>query len=253
MRLSNRCFTVTGLGYLPPWTVNAGFVTGQERTLIIDTGANAAAAATIYGYASVAAKGNDLLVLNTERHFDHVGGNAYFRERGIDVYAHASLQRTGAEFRAEMDEFNDEISNSARRERREAETFYHGTRLANPNCPISENARMDLGGCEIDILLTPGHTPSNISVFVPTDGILFCGDCLVNGYLPNLDAGAVDDWTMWLKSLDRVAELAPSVVVPGHGPVARGEEVPRLIASVREVLEQAIAKGHSPTANRQSE
>ena len=44
MRLSNRCFAVTGLCYLPPWSVNAGFVTGDETTLIIDTGANAAAA-----------------------------------------------------------------------------------------------------------------------------------------------------------------------------------------------------------------
>ena len=86
---------------------------------------------------------------------------------------------------------------------------------------------MDLGDCEIEILLTPGHTPSNISVYVPSDGVLFCGDCLVNGYLPNLDAGSVDDWRIWLNSLDRIAALAPRIVVPGHGPVATGDEVPR--------------------------
>ena len=102
MRLSNRCFAVTGLGYLPPWTVNAGFITGDEITLIIDTGANAAAASTIHGYASVARPSNRLLVLDTERHFDHIGGNGYFRERGIDVYGHASIQRTDDEFRAEI-------------------------------------------------------------------------------------------------------------------------------------------------------
>src|SRR5277367_3736639 len=98
MRLSDRCFAVTGLGYLPPWTVNAGFVAGTERTLIIDTGANAAAAATIYGYASVAAKDNEFLILNTERHFDHIGGNSWFRDLGCDIYGHASIQRAEAEF-----------------------------------------------------------------------------------------------------------------------------------------------------------
>ena len=49
MRVSNRCYAVTGLGYLAPWCVNAGFVAGSEVTLVVDTGANALAAATIYG------------------------------------------------------------------------------------------------------------------------------------------------------------------------------------------------------------
>ena len=248
MLLSSRCFAITGLGYLPPWTVNAGFITGDETTLIVDTGANAAAASTIHGYASIARPSNRLLVLDTERHFDHVGGNAYFRERGVDVYGHFSIQRSDDEFRAEMLEFNAEISNAARRSRQESNVFYHETRLANPNCPISEDFRMDLGGCEVEILLTPGHTPSNISVYVPSDGVLFCGDCLVNGYLPNLDAGSVGDWRIWLASLDRVAALGAGVVVPGHGPVAKGDEVPRLIESVRQVLRQSIEAGRSPTS-----
>lgn len=248
MRLSDRCFAVTGLGYLPPWTVNSGFITGDETTLIIDTGANAAAASTIHGYASIARTTNRLLVLNTERHFDHIGGNGYFRERAIDIYGHVSIERTETEFLAEMEEFNGEISNPVRRSRHESQVFYHQTRLANPTCPISEDSRMDLGNCEIDILLTPGHTPSNISVYVPSHDILYCGDCLVNGYLPNLDAGSANDWLIWLNSLDRIADLAPSIIVPGHGPVAKGEQVPELIASVREVLKQAIANGQSPTS-----
>jgi glyoxylase-like metal-dependent hydrolase (beta-lactamase superfamily II) len=236
-----------GLGYLPPWTVNAGFIAGTERTLIVDTGANAAAAATIYGYATLAAPGNRLLLVNTERHFDHIGGNSWFGA-GIEIYGHASIERTEGEFLAEIAEFNGEISNLARRSRHEAQIFYHMTHLANPNFPIIADTRMDLGHCQIEILLTPGHTPSNISVYVPSRQTLYCGDCLVSGYLPNLDAGSVDDWRIWLNSLDRIADLAPSIIVPGHGPVAKGEEVPRLIASVREVLEVSIESGRSPTS-----
>jgi glyoxylase-like metal-dependent hydrolase (beta-lactamase superfamily II) len=248
MRLSDRSFAITGLGYLPPWTVNAGFITGDDTTLIVDAGANAAAASTIHGYASMARPSNRLLVLNTERHFDHIGGNGYFRQRGIDVHGHASIQRTADEFRTEIADFNGEISNPARRSRHESQIFYHETHLANPNCLIDEDSHMDLGGCEVEILLTPGHTPSNLSVYVPSDGVLFSGDCLVNGYLPNLDAGSVADWQIWLKSLDRLAGLAPLIVVPGHGPVANGDEVPRLIESLREVLRQSIEAGRSPTS-----
>lgn len=228
--------------------MNAGFITGDGTTLIIDTGANAAAASSIYGYASVARPSNRLLVLNTERHFDHMGGNAYFRERGIDIFGHCSIQRTDEEFRSEISEFNGEISNPARRSRHESEIFYHETRLANPNCPIAADSSMNLGSCEIEILLTPGHTPSNISVYVPADGVLFSGDCLVNGYLPNLDAGSVGDWRIWLQSVNRIAALAPKFIVPGHGPVAAEDGVPRLIESVCEVLRQSIEAERSPTS-----
>jgi glyoxylase-like metal-dependent hydrolase (beta-lactamase superfamily II) len=248
MRLSDRCFAVTGLGYLPPWTVNAGIVVGDNTTLIVDTGANSAAASTLHGYASIARPSNRLRVLNTERHFDHIGGNAYFRDLGLDVYGHSSIQRTADEFHAEMAEFNAEISNAARREKQESDVFYHGTRLANPNCPISGDLRMELGNCEIELLLTPGHTPSNISVYVPRDGVLYSGDCLVNGYIANLDAGSVEDWGIWLRSLDRIAALGPKFIMPGHGPVAKGKEVPRLIESVGDVLRRSIEAGRSPTS-----
>ena len=166
MRLSGRCFAVIGLGYLPPWTVNAGFITGDETTLIVDTGANSAAASTIHGYASTARPSNRLLVLDTERHFDHIGGNGYFRDLGIDVYGHASIQRTTTSF-ARRCRIQQRDLESARRSRHESKVFYYGTQLANPNHPITEDSRMDLGNCEIDILLTPGHTPGNISVCVP--------------------------------------------------------------------------------------
>jgi glyoxylase-like metal-dependent hydrolase (beta-lactamase superfamily II) len=58
----------------------------------------------------------------------------------------------------------------------------------------------------------------------------------------------VADWRIWLKSLDRVAALAPRFIVPGHGPVAVGDEGPQLIESVREVLRQALEAGRSPTS-----
>ncbi|HYL34709.1 MAG TPA: MBL fold metallo-hydrolase [Bryobacteraceae bacterium] len=248
MRLSDRCFAVTGLGYIPPWSVNAGLIAGSEITLIVDTGSNAAAAGTIHGYASAVRPGNQLRVINTERHFDHIGGNGYFRELGIDVYGHANIRRTEDEFRNEIAEFNARIPDPVRRAREEARAFYAATRQVNPNRPIDQDTRMDLGDCEVEILLTPGHTPTNLSVWAPREGVLFCGDCLVNEYLPNLDAGGPREWRQWLHSLDRIAQLAPTVVMCGHGPVARGGQVANLIGSVRSVLEQAIANGFSPTS-----
>jgi glyoxylase-like metal-dependent hydrolase (beta-lactamase superfamily II) len=250
MRLSNRCYAVTGLGYAAPWCVNAGFVVGDETTLVVDTGGNRLAAQTLCGYASAARPSNRLRVINTEKHFDHIGGNGFFRELGIDVWGHAGIARTPAEFQAEIDEFNDAIPDPVRRARLEARAFFHGTHLANPNRPIHHDTNFDLGGCRVEVLLTPGHTPTNLSVWVPEDGVLFAGDCLIREYLPNLDAGESGDWQLWLESLDRIEALKPRCVVTGHGPVARDEEMPATLASVRKVLRDSITRGGSPTRCR---
>ena len=248
MRISNRCYAVTGLAYSPPWCVNAGIIAGDESTLVIDTGANRLAAETIFGYASVVRPSNALRVINSEKHFDHIGGNSFFREQGIDVWGHRGIARTAEEFAAELADFKSMIGNPARRRAGEESAFYFDTELANPNRQIESDTRFDLGACEVEILLTPGHTPTNISVWLESERVLFTGDCLIAKYLPNLDAGSPPDWRIWLASIDRLEQLDAQIVVAGHGPVARGAEVPAMIARVREVLHNSIARGASPTA-----
>jgi cyclase len=250
MRLSDRCYAVTGLGYSPPWCVNAGFVTGDNLTLVVDTGGNTLAAQTIHGYASAARPGNQMRVINTEKHFDHIGGNGFFHERGIDVWGHLDATRTAEEFQAEIAEFNEAIPNATRRARGEAGAFFHGTHLVNPNRRIHEDTEFDLGGATVQILLTPGHTATNLSVWVPQDRVLFTGDCLIGEYLPNLDAGTPADWRVWLGSLQRVEALEPAILVMGHGPVARGAQVHAVVDAVRRVLEESVARGYSPTADQ---
>ena len=248
MRLSNCCYAVTGLGYSAPWFVNAGLIAGDKRTLIVDTGGNMHAAQTLHGYAVAAKPGNQLQVINTEKHFDHIGGNSYFRDQGVEVWGHSGIARTEAEFQAEIAEFNDGIVSSARRAAGEAKAFFSGTRLVNPNRALDEETTFDLGGCSASVLFTPGHTATNVSVWVEEERVLYTGDCLINEYVPNLDAGGVADWKVWLASLERVEALRAEIVVAGHGPVARGDEVQRVIDTVRRILDEAIARGVSPTA-----
>jgi glyoxylase-like metal-dependent hydrolase (beta-lactamase superfamily II) len=248
MRLSPRCYAVTGLAYSPPWCVNAGFIAGDTQTLVVDTGGNALAGQTVHGYATAARPGNHLRVLNTEKHFDHIGGNSFFCAQGIDIWGHHALARTSGEFQAEIAEFNDAIPNPQRRAAGEAAAFFHGTQLTNPNHALEGDTHWDLGNCAVEILLTPGHTATNISVWVPGDGVLYTGDCLIAEYLPNLDAGTPADWQIWLASIDRLDALKPAIVVMGHGPVARGAQVATVIDRVRRVVSESIARGHSPTA-----
>jgi glyoxylase-like metal-dependent hydrolase (beta-lactamase superfamily II) len=247
MKISRYCYAITGLAFIPPWTVNAGFIAGDVATLVVDTGTTMQAARTIYGYASCARPGNRLLVINTERHLDHVSGNSLFRDLGCDIYGHPGIHRQEEELVGAIAELNACIPNTVRRENEEARVFYQNTHIANPNQFIEGEMRLDLGSFSVQVFPTPGHTLTNISVFAPIDSVLYCGDCLVSAYLPNLEDGAPELWQNWLNSLERIETLAPAVVVPGHGEVLRGAEITAEIQRTRQVLQQALATGQAPT------
>ena len=234
MRLSDRCYAVTGLAYKFPPVVNACFIVGEEETLIVDTGANASAAATIHGYGTAVSESNRLRVVNTEKHFDHIGGNGFFCVLEASIHGHAGIQRTPDEF------FRERASMPS--------GFHYATMVTNPDRPVTEDTVIDLGGCRVEFLLTPGHTDTNMCAWVPSDGVLYCGDVLISQYPLNLEAGnGLPSWKQWLHSLERIEALQPEVVVCGHGPVEFGPDVRALIDQARDTLLERIesASGRS--------
>jgi glyoxylase-like metal-dependent hydrolase (beta-lactamase superfamily II) len=248
MRLSPSCYAIPGLCCIPPWWHNAGFVVGRSRTLVVDTGGNLAAAQTIHGYATAVKPGQPLLAVNTEPHLDHLLGNAFFSGRGVEVLGHASIARTEADFARYQEDVHASITDRIRAAWHEERSFFAGTVLRNPTRPVVEDTELDLGGLSALLVLTPGHTPANLSVYVPAERVLYAADCLEPGYAPGLEEGAPDAWRVWLSSLDRIEALEPLVVVPGHGHVLDGEAAIREeLARVRGILREAIRTGAPPT------
>jgi glyoxylase-like metal-dependent hydrolase (beta-lactamase superfamily II) len=247
MKISQHCYAITGLAFLPPWTVNAGLVAGESTTLVVDTGATMQAARTIYGYARSVRPANRLLALNTERHLDHISGNSLFNEQGVAIYGHHAIARRDEELELAIGELNAYMPDHVRREQNEARIFYASTRIVNPDRLIERETIIDLGSFSVQVLLTPGHTVTNLSLFVPTDGVLFCGDCLVNAYLPNLEEGGPVEWQTWLTSLTRIEDLAPEMIVPGHGEVLYRADIARELQRTRAILETALDRGKAPT------
>jgi glyoxylase-like metal-dependent hydrolase (beta-lactamase superfamily II) len=222
MKLSAHCYALTGLYFLPPWAVNSGFIVGAEKTLVVDSGGCDLSAQTILGYAAAQKPENPLWLINTEKHFDHIGGNSLFRRRGVDIFGHYLIDRSQAEFDHMLAEADEPAAGrSAADARREAALPFEGTRIVNPNVPISAETTLPLGTIEAEVILTPGHTDTNLSVFIPADGVIFCGDCVVGGYAPNTGEA---DIIRWKESLEKIRARSPEVLVPGHGNVIRGTE-----------------------------
>ncbi len=248
MKISKSCYGITGLCAETPWAVNSGFAVGDHATLVIDTGSSYLSAQTIFGYATGVNPGNKILVINTEPHFDHIGGNSFFLDRGIDIFAHPGIRRTTEMFNQNKEEFNSTIQNSVRRTANEAEAFFYKTQLANPNNSLQQGDIFDLGGLEAKVIETPGHTAYNVSIYIEPDGVLYCGDCVVKEYIPNLEAGGQQDWMKWLQAIDIIERLAPVALVPGHGDVIAGKSCISVeLDRMRTILDTAIKDSKAPT------
>ncbi len=241
MKLSENCYAVTGLGFTPPWFVNAGIITGKDETIIIDSGGNYNAAQTIYGYASAVSRTQKFIVINTEPHFDHILGNCFFAEKRIPIYAHPLVNRTEEDFICQKKEMNDSITEILRKNAYEEEAFFSKTYLKNPDSKLQENQEFDLGNSKVQIFFTPGHTKANISVFHPAEKILFTGDCIVNNYLPNTGSGNPEDMKIWKESLKFIKSLNPEIIVPGHGDVIKQNEIEIAINRMGEKISSGIS------------
>jgi glyoxylase-like metal-dependent hydrolase (beta-lactamase superfamily II) len=67
-----------------------------------------------------------------------------------------------------------------------------------------------------------GHTESDAVLFLPQEGMAFMSDLLFIGHHPYLGGG---DPERLLHCLEAVSDLAPKLLVPGHGPVGTAESL----------------------------
>jgi glyoxylase-like metal-dependent hydrolase (beta-lactamase superfamily II) len=142
----------------------------------------------------LAAAGNVELILITHRHADHTAAAARFHEL------------TGAAVRA-------------------ADPVHcHG------GSPLADGEVIRVAGVEFRVIATPGHTSDSLCFHLPEDGdhgSVLTGDTILGRGTTVLDFpdGRLGDY---LATLDRLEQLGPATVLPGHGPV-----LPALDAVVR--------------------
>jgi len=86
---------------------------------------------------------------------------------------------------------------------------------------LSDGDSVSVGGLDVQVVATPGHTSDSLSFLIPADGAVLTGDTVLGRgttVVAHPD-GRLDDY---LESLGRLRELAAggsvSTVLPGHGP-----------------------------------
>jgi glyoxylase-like metal-dependent hydrolase (beta-lactamase superfamily II) len=96
---------------------------------------------------------------------------------------------------------------------------------------------IELGDRSVQLMeLGPAHTEGDVIAFLPNTRTLFAGDLLFMGCHPLTWAGTP---TSCIEALERLLELDPQVVVPGHGPITDRSGIEDHVAYFRALREEA--------------
>lgn len=242
--------------YLQPdggwgWS-NAGLVADGERTLLVDTLFDLRLTEEMLQAMrrAVPAAARIDTVVNTHANGDHCYGNQLVGDALIVSSARAAEEMTELPPAAMA-----ELVRQAPQLGELGEFFlncfgafdFEGIELVLPQRTFSGELELRVGERELRLIeVGPAHTRGDTLVHVPGAGVLFTGDILFSGAHPIAWAGPVSNW---IAACERILELAPETIVPGHGPLSTTAQVRELKAYFEYLYEQARARhaeGMSP-------
>ena len=126
---------------------------------------------------------------------------------------------------------------------------FEEVRLVRPTRTFRGRLELEVGGREVHLIeVGPAHTVGDLIVWIPDASIAIAADILFIGVTPIMWAGPLE---RWVAALERLLELGPERLVPGHGPICGPEEVQRLIDYWRwlaQAAEDRLRAGVSPAA-----
>ncbi len=198
-------------------------------------------------------------VLNTHFHNDHVMGNYIFKRTfpGCQIIAHDSTYKymngkIKVDISTEMKDNDDGIAQVEQelkdgktskgvmltssmkgfwewqlREGKEYKESYKGNQFVNADITFSKGLNFHWGGQTIQLIYMSdnGHSPGDVIAWVPEKRILIAGD-LVVGPTPY---ATHDNVPGMVKAIQKIIDMDPSIIIPGHGPIEYDLEYVKLV------------------------
>lgn len=214
-----------------PGHVNSWLVAGRDRAVLVDSGLGIAPIRPVVE----ALTDRPVDVVHTHAHLDHVGGDAEFSRVAIHAAGVAELTAgaSAAERRRYLAHTHRMLA-AADTYRALDRDFFHllsadsdprplpsgldETTWAPGPAPtpdlLADGDVVDLGGRELRVLHTPGHSPDSVCFLDERAGLLFGGDTVNTG--PTYAQAPEADLPAFAASTARLAELDVHLVLMAH-------------------------------------
>jgi len=226
-------FISTPLGGDYTTVSNGGIIAGRYGVLVVE------AFQTQEGSRWIAEKARELTgkwpthVLVTHYHGDHSSGAEGFLQDGmaqgqrgaVDGQPEPAFHVTGATQTLKREALADDAPERLRR-------LWADVVMVDDERPTS----LDLGARTVELVPRRGHTPSDVTVELPEEGITWCGDLVWNGMFPNYMDAVPSQLSRAVRAIQ--AENR-DLLVPGHGPLAGPPDLTRYLAVIDGLEETA--------------
>ncbi len=211
---------------------NLGLITTREGLVMID--APMSYKTSMQWSNEISSKGEVRYLVNTEEHFDHYRGTRFFP--GVLISHQATreiLEQISADEMAQAMKDSDPKTTPSNR----------GPKVRLADITFNESLNIYLGNHTFRLIHLPGHATGGIGIHIPEERVVFVSDCIFNGEKSWLHESVPE---LWLKSLNKIAELDVDVIVPGHGPVCTKEYLNQQADIIQQwinVIKDAIKRG----------
>jgi glyoxylase-like metal-dependent hydrolase (beta-lactamase superfamily II) len=206
------------------FTANAGFVVTDEGVVVFDAlGTPPLGEALLRAIRSVSER-PIVRAIVSHYHADHFYGLQALQAQGALVWAHEAARPYLASDapRLRLEE----------RRRSLAPWVDEHARIVEPDLWLAGDVAFRLGGVTFEVYhVGPAHTPEDLALVLPEEGVFFAGDLMFGGRVPFV--GEADSGT-WLAAIDKLERFAPRVLVGGHGPASH--DAARDLALTRDYL-----------------
>jgi glyoxylase-like metal-dependent hydrolase (beta-lactamase superfamily II) len=212
---------------------NSGWVVTDEGVVVIDTTVAPPLGARVREAVAGTTDRPIAAVVYTHGHHDHVLGAPAFLEEGTQVIAHENVPQRFDRYKLTRDYIN--LING----------IQFGFDLTGrtydyryPDVTYRSEHRLELGGRTVEIFHGKGETDDATVVHVPDCGAVFVGDFLI-GSFPNIGNPykVLRYEREWFETLQKVRDLKPQAIMPGHGKVLRaGPEMDEVLRDNIDVM-----------------
>jgi glyoxylase-like metal-dependent hydrolase (beta-lactamase superfamily II) len=199
---------------------NAGLIAGDGESLLVDTLFDLHLTGRMLETMALYTDRRPIgTIVNTHANGDHCHGNQLVT--GARVITSAATAKEMAELPATALVALAQLDLGEDGNRFVAEAFgafdFTGIDVPGPTDTFSATLDVEVNGRVVVLYeVGPAHTGGDVIAHVPDAGVVFTGDILFNGGTPIVWAGPVSNW---IAACQHIQSLAPTVVVPGHGPL----------------------------------